>query len=591
MIGTLLIFLWIILICSAFGERICGLKQQSIENFILSSCVGLFVLSYTVFLIGVLGWLYKWIFITILWLSFFYYHKEIIAICKYFLTKFRKINNIFPTAFDKLLAILYFLAVIAALVKALAPEIGNDALAYHIAHPKIFVESHKIKAIAYARESLWPYFTEMLFTLGILLRGPVLAKLFHFASAVLLSMGIYAFGEKHFMRRSGLLAAVIFLLTPAIFTQAGYAYVDITLTLYAFMSLYFFYTWMDNKKLKNILLCGIFCGVCMSIKYLGIFIFICMTVLFLHYYFAERKNIIKAFTYFTIMSLLVCLPWYLRSYILTGNPVYPLFQVFFKNAWDMPIGIACNLAKNIQNLIFLPWSITMYPKTFGGEQVGILYLMFVPFIFLSDRIKNFKVKSIIVFAIIFAVIWFLTSQAARYIFPILPVLAILASLSIYGIFRLSRAKNFAIAALFIALTFNSALAFYHTRDGLKVVLGLESEESYLMRKERSYAISKYINENTEPSAKIFTTEPRVYYCDRNIIYTDGYIACNKLSDVSFNELTKILKKDNFTHILLAVERPFSTSAKDISPHMGRIIYQTDFIENTPEDRRYILLKL
>jgi hypothetical protein len=388
MMIDIMIFLVIILACAASGNRITRPVKITVESFVISSCIGLILLSLAVFVIGILGLLYRSVFAAVILCSLLISYKEAAAIIYWLISRVQRIGKVFPGPFERFLAVIFAIIGVASLFKALAPEIGNDALAYHLAHPKIFVEAHRIFFIEYARESLWPYFTEMFFTLGILLRGPALAKLFHFGSAILLSLGVYAFCGRYFSRYKGILAAAIFFSTPAIFTQAGYAYIDITIALYAFMSIYLFFIWRDSGKFIDLLLSGIFCGTCMSIKYLGSYVYICMAAVFFYNWIRGRgKGALRAFFIFSIIAGAIAFIWYLRSYLVTGNPFYPFFHQYFKNAWDNPMSVTCGTAKNLKNLILLPWNITMHPLIFGGESIGIVYLMVLPFIFLWDDLK------------------------------------------------------------------------------------------------------------------------------------------------------------------------------------------------------------
>lgn len=593
MIIDLMIFLIIILACATSGSRVTRPDKITVESFVISSCVGLLVLSLAVFVIGILGLLYRPVFIVIILCGLLVSYKEAAAIIYWLISIPQRIGKVFPGSFERFLVVIFAIIGVASLFKALAPEIGNDALAYHLAHPKVFVDAHRISFIEYARESLWPYFTEMFFTLGILLRGQALAKLFHFGSAILLSLGVYAFCGRYFSRYKGILAATIFFSTPAIFTQAGYAYIDITIALYAFMSIYLFFIWRDTGKFIDLFLSGIFCGACMSIKYLGSYVYICMAAVFFYNWIRGRKKgTLRSFFIFSVIAGAVACIWYLRSYLITGNPFYPFFHQCFKNAWDNPMSVTCGTAKNLKNLVLLPWNITMHPLIFGGESIGIVYLMVLPFIFLWEGLKDFKVRAMSLFVMIFVLLWFATFQATRYLFAVLPVLAIMGSASMTDVSKNYRSRNIVILILSLALALNCAVSLYHAKDSIRVVLGLESKESYLTRKERSFSACDYINKNTEPGAKILTTDPRIYYCDRNIIYSDYYFNCKGLRyDMGLKELADLIKKDGFTYLLLAIDKPFDKEDKAILQARLNIVYQGYFTENTAEDRRYILFKL
>lgn len=593
-IVDILIFALTLLIFTALGSRVSRLKCISVENIVISACLGLSILSLSVLLMGVAGLLYASVAASLILAAFIFSYRQIIDIVTYLISRLRAIFTIFKLFTQRILVLLFVFFCIVSLAESLAPETGNDALAYHLAHPKIFVNTHMVSAIEYSRESLWPYFTQMLFTLGLLLRSQALAKLFHFGSALLLSAGIYAFCARYFSRFAGLLACVIFFSTPAIFTQAGYAYVDIMMALYAFMSLYLLLMWHKSAKNSHIILSGIFCGVALSIKYLGIFVFICMVATFFYLSLkARRKGLIKALILFSAAAAAVASLWYLRSYMATGNPFYPFLHKFFSSAWDNPAGISIGAAKDLKNLILLPWNITVFPLKFGGEAIGAIYLMLLPFIFLRRDADNFKFRAMIIFMTAFTLMWFVTSQMTRFIFTVLPILAIIESASMVNFFKdKRRGRNIVYIALSLALAFNAAIALYHLKGPAKVVMGTQDRDAYLVRNERSYSITTYINKTTPLEAKIFTQEPRIYYCDRKIVYSGYYLNCKGLkADMSLKDLAPILRKDGFTEILLSIERPFDKEDGMISSSGLDTIHEEYFIENTPEDRRYILLKL
>jgi hypothetical protein len=589
---SLLIFLFIMLSCSASGARLCGIKKQNIGNLVLSGCMGLFIISYTVLFIGLAGWLYKWVFIGILSLFFISFRKESFEIFYYLISISRNVTRIWPRKRHWFLLVIYIFILATTCIRALAPEIGNDALAYHLAHPKVFVDLHSIVAIPYTRESLWPYFTEMLFTLGLLLQGAVLAKLFSFVSAVMLSLAVYSFAKEKYGRDIGLFSCIIFFSTPAIFTQAGYAYIDIMLALYSFMSLFFLFKWLDFGKYRNIFLSGLFCGACLSIKYLGLFIFIAISSIFLFQLFVARDKrlLLKSYAVFSFVVFFVSAIWYLRSYLITGNPVYPFLHQYFKNGWNEAASILTGTGKNLISFILVPWRITMYPQFFDGEQVGGIYLLLLPFILLSRCIKDIKIQAIMVFVFVYSLLWFLSSQILRFLFPVLPLLAIFSSLALFNILKNIKIRYFTLIVFSGFLIFNTFISIYHTKNCLKVVIGLEKEGEYLSKRERSYVMAEYINRNIAKTSKILSFEPRIFYINRNVIYSGSYLEEENLKYAGLGDLVKVLKKNGFDYVLLMQIKPF-TEDFCLSEKNAHVVHKLDFIENTYEDRRYILIKL
>jgi hypothetical protein len=128
-----------------------------LEDFIFSTGVGLASLGFIVYTIGSFGFLYQKCILTVLGIS------AAIAVCPVYRFLFRLKNlNIFKAVIklsllEKFLILVLFSIPVICLFGVLAPETGNDALAYHLYHPKIFIENHHIGHISLTRESLWPY--------------------------------------------------------------------------------------------------------------------------------------------------------------------------------------------------------------------------------------------------------------------------------------------------------------------------------------------------------------------------------------------------------------------------------------------------
>ncbi len=94
--------------------------------------------------------------------------------------------------------------------------------------------------------SNFPFLLEMLYLLGLLLHGPVLAKLFHFACGWLTALAIYSFGRRFWSPRAGLLGAVTFATIPFVLWEMTVAYNELAFALYAFLALYTLAIWYET---------------------------------------------------------------------------------------------------------------------------------------------------------------------------------------------------------------------------------------------------------------------------------------------------------------------------------------------------------
>ena len=79
--------------------------------------------------------------------------------------------------------------------------------------------------IEHPRDMGESYFMHMFFTLAMMCKSVILAKLFHFSMMIFSGLAIYAFTKRYFSRDIAFFASALFFLTPGIFTQATYAYI------------------------------------------------------------------------------------------------------------------------------------------------------------------------------------------------------------------------------------------------------------------------------------------------------------------------------------------------------------------------------
>lgn len=554
-----IIIIFLVILSWALGiflfEKINVKFDGLVEEFAFSSTLGLGILGFMVLFLGLISLLYKWVLVSLILVLALLLsaHLKIIFIR---LTQLR-FNIKRLSLFSKLLVILFIFCLLFTFIGTLGPPIGNDALSHHLVLPKTFVENGKIGYIPYSRASLWPNLTEMLFTLGMALHGDMLAKLFSFSVTLLLVCAIFSFCKRFFSSEVGLVAGVLFFTTPVVFQQTTFAYNDLALALFSFLTFYSFFLFFDSKQLKWIVLVGVFSGFCMSTKYTGMQIplIVGLIMLFMILRTEDRLKAIKAFCIFSSLTLIVSSVWYLRSYLILDNPVYPFAENLFGAGYPSHIrgregaGMGVSLTK----FIMFPWNITMYPREFGGEIIGPVYLSLIPGIFIIQSNKNkVMIRALLVIVLTYVALWFFTVQIVRFFLPCLGFVAILVALVFVGMEK-KFIRIFLSSALIVLLGFNSTLCAHYNRDAFKLKVGMMSEEEYLEKNERSYKVYKYVNDKLPKSSIILSVgEPRSYYCNRGFIYeynlrhdTHYY---EKVKDP--DELVQFLKSKGITHILL-----------------------------------------
>ena len=557
---NLLLLVIFLLISAAFGMRILEFFNFSFYNFrekvVYSISLGLGFIAYAVFILGLTGLLHRWYLILLLLALATFSFKQLTKIVKEIWNfrnaiKFKQLDF-----FYKIILFLIIIAVILTFISALAPPIGHDSLSYRLAQIRVFSETNKVDYIPYSRESLWPYLIEMLFALGLAVSSDIFVKLIAWSFGIISAFAIYVFTQKLFSERSAIISTALFLLTPAIFTQMTYAYVDIPFAFFSFISLTALLRFFETKDIKWALLAGVFCGFVLSIKYTGVISLLALLAVWI-YFIVRRFNFrryLKSLVLFLLIAALCSFAWYLRSYLIKGNPTYPFFALAFNgNGWPKGLENHIGSGFSVLKLLMLPWNLTMLPNQFGGEQLGVIYLLFSPFVFLVHRNKD-VFKKLAVFAFSYAVVWFyLDPFVVRFLFPIILVLAVIVGSGIHAaISRKGYFSGFIKLLLVIALIFNASLLAYYNKDMAKVAIGMQPRQDYLAKNERTYNVAEYINKNLPEDVVILMIgEVRSYYIKRPYIHFKNFIYEEQLPAKRYmsRDFLRQLKKYDIDYVL------------------------------------------
>jgi hypothetical protein len=617
MIIELLLIVFLTLLAAAIGKRILRFFKFDfntfIEGFVFSVGIGLSAIVFLVWGLGQFGLLYAWFLYLVILVSSVLFFKEIKFFAVGFVLAFKRLFSLEFNLLNLSLFTLLFITVFMTVVGAMAPPTGHDALSYHLAWPKYFTEEHSVFYIPYSRSSLWPYFMEMLFTLGIILKNGIVAKLFHFLMSTLVALAVFSFSRRYFNLQLSIMASTICFLTPGIFTQATYAYVDIASAFFTFLSVYSFFLWFYTDSKRWVVLVGVFCGISMSVKYLGMYTYITLMIgLLVAMFWTKRLKLsegVKLFLIFTGFTILVAIPWYVKSLIVVGNPVYPfMHELFGGNGWKSeftPIGIGMGFAK----YIFAPWNLTMYPGSYGGEesQIGPVFISMIPVVLVIKKIET-PLRYLLFFSMTFFVLWLLGYQAVRFLTPIIPLMSLALVFMYKEITNVESEwfSKFIVLSILLCLGFNACLSIYYNRDKILVAFGVQSKDSYLRHNERSYNVSKFINNNLSADSQILAIEPRTFYIDRpsfreSLVWRVSHY--DEEND-TVDEIVNWFKNEGFTHILVKEEinkrfdcrggrnrLTYLLSDDDFKSRFLKLCHKEKFISREGEKGLYSLYKI
>jgi len=183
---------------------------------------------------------------------------------------------------------------------------------------------------------------------------------------------------------------------------------------------------------QTMLLTGILAGGIASIKLTGAFS--AAAVLFYAFLCANKKLRLSQFAVFVASAVMVALPFYLRSWILTGSPCYPYFAGLFGapsaevSTFHKLLGTSKFASRSIPTLILLlpglafPAISDMFDGVYGLQLILWLIPLLIAF---SMRFRRCEKILIPLFPLLFLVVcWFLSSRQARFLLPALVFLAL-----------------------------------------------------------------------------------------------------------------------------------------------------------------------
>ncbi len=573
MIIELLYFIWICIIVFYLGHKLMqfsGIRFKFYsELLIFSFGVGFSVLSFMVMGLGMLGFLKPslfYIIFSIILILFILDIKSIYRIYKiYYRKEYREQescrNNKRQFNFDTLITGTIIIFVLINFFSSFAPPVEWDSISYHLALPKIYLKEQTVTYVPSMLYSLWPFFTEMLFTVGLFV-GDNVPHLFSFLFSVLVLLGIYSFCRRYFTKRTGLISGLIFYSMVIISERASQAMVEIPFAFYSLLGIYSFVIFEDTKKTRFLVLSAVMSGISFSIKFTALIIPLIIGLMMVYDFLKVRRvNIINNMIIFGCISILFGSPWYLRSYFYSGNPFYGLFYNIFgginlspETASVLNSGLnSYGFGRDIFSFIILPWNLTIYGDKFGSL-LGVtpLFLMFIPLYFFVE--KNRIVNKLLFFCFIFITMWFFTSQQQRLLIPSLVFLSIIAG---YIFTDLSKKKVlfiFLSSILILTVFFNLIIGIEINYKKISAGIGIISHEEFYssLKDFNPHDVSVYANKKLPRDSKILLIEPRGFYLDHNYVWGSSRVQAIIDYDKFENkdELHAKLKSMGITHLFI-----------------------------------------
>ncbi len=397
-------------------------------------------------------------------------------------------------------ALLAIGAALTLIFRPLVIPLGWDALMYHLPHASQWAKSGHLSVSEWIRYPWFPYNFDLLYAAALILRHDSFAHLLHALAGWLTMLLIYRLGARHGSHLLAFLASSIWIYLSQWFYST--AYIELGISLFVFASCISFHQWLDRKEDEGWLLIACFLfGVAVGSKY-QVLSFLPLFFIAVLVHRARSKLLLKASFFF----LAPCIYWYLRNYLLTGDPFNPLGgKIFGYSDWN---------AADMEYQLFDISQLKNWPD------YALWPAVIAPLFFIIK--KNTSVWYGLVFSIYSFVIWYVTSHYDRYLMPAFPVIALLSAYSLCSIFDLLKiAPNkhaikinlaFKYFAFFVSVIYFDSIVKqeYETHKSL-IAYSATSKEEALNKAIPEIGIMNYLKNKPELKVYQWGLEGLIYY--------------------------------------------------------------------------------
>ena len=499
---------------------------------------------------------------------------------------------------------------LALLFESLMPYVGWDASVAHLTLPKLYLANGGFRRVPFNVYSYWPLNIQLLYAFAMLIHDYVVAKLLHLMFLVLCVVVSYRLASKHASQAGASFAAVLLLANPVVLDEARFAYIDLGFAFFFLTAFAFALEHLETRRTVPLMLAGICCGVVAGTKILGAVAAPCIAGLVVvsratPFRVAELRRAVRDVSlYVALPAFLLALPWYLRSYWYTGNPLYPLFYAWFGGPewstsltqrffrWQQSIG----MGRQVVDYLLLPFRVVVDGgddyRHFGGR-ISPIWIIVLPASFAVARSSPAVRRSLAVAGLYF-VAWAATSQQARFLIPIMPLLAIAGGVSVDRLlarlaFRPARLAVIAAAGCMLLWSSRALVA-----GGGRVARDMLMREVSVSGDVET-PVHAFISANLPADARLMMLNTNQgFFVDREYI-ADSFFEASQINALILEgssdapDVSRRLRERGITHVLLSTDDwdiPYPPALWDFLKDRGLV----DLLYSCP-DRTCLLFRV
>jgi len=467
--------------------------------------------------------------------------RDLIAVARALLAEARKLSLSFSGA---TWAWVGLLAVVMFVLLVRASNIGDltDDDGYHLASPKRWLGLGTLAYLPTYTNTNASNGFEMLYALGMALWDAIAAKAFNYSAGVFSLLGVWVCAKRISSALAGVFA-VTFLLVANRVVDLPYvfalAYVDLGACWMAMGCLLTWLLWRERQEPALFFCIALCAGLTGSFKTTALATGIAWAppvLMELRKRGATWTRSLLLLCAFGAVAALPVIPWFARTYRVTGNPLYPMLSSIIHTR-DWPAQHAALFSRYTR---YYSWGIGSGFGLSESRRKAILAVVIVAIgvcaAIAVPRMRRAESRGIVIFSALFAAISVcLTGLLYRYWLPSAMGLSVVLGVAVSELPRVRRWGFWPPAALMAAAL---AIQLRHNPNGhdswlsdFRIATGIDTLAK-AREKKSAWNVWRYINANTPVEARVLladfydafgSSSSGGFWVDRTCYTTDSHL--------------------------------------------------------------------
>ena len=409
--------------------------RGAVEDVAISTAVGLGVLHCALFLMGLAGWYNVPAFLMLIAAFMLAGSREL----RQLWTSMRELHRAWETTSELrgwqgvLLSVFGAALAVCAVMVMLAPSVAFDVVRAHLPLVHYYATQHALRVPDWLNYGYFPQGVESLMTFGYVLAGDAAAQMLPAVYFVLALLIAFRIGRLCGLSVISALAGTLFAAAmPLVHWTGSVAKNDLALAFFLLAALHGYLSWRESGNFRSVLGGAFFLATGAGVKLSVVYAIPPLAVLFAQTAFRQQAPI-RAMAKLAAIFLLFGTYWQLRTWVQTGNPMYPMAPA---------VAISTGTGNVATRLARLPWDIHFHGRGYFesplDQPLGIVLVLFTPLWALAKKRVNRMEAVCLFFCGVYLVYWGVVHGMPRFAIAPIMILTVLTAARVIDFCRKMR---------------------------------------------------------------------------------------------------------------------------------------------------------